>query len=45
MIHFTTYQQNFPCSANGGFQNYGFRMYDTRVARFWGVDPLTKDRN
>jgi RHS repeat-associated protein len=25
------------------FQNYGFRMYDTRVARFWGVDPLTKD--
>jgi len=28
---------------NGAFQNYGFRMYDTRVARFWGVDPLTKD--
>ena len=27
----------------GGFQNYGFRMYDTRLARFWGVDPLTKD--
>ena len=27
----------------GGFQNYGFRMYDTRIARFWGVDPLTKD--
>ena len=25
------------------FQNYGFRMYDTRLARFWGVDPLTKD--
>ncbi|MBO2526368.1 MAG: hypothetical protein CW341_11860 [Bacteroidetes bacterium] len=24
----------------GGFQNYGFRMYDTRIARFWGVDPL-----
>ena len=22
------------------FQDYGFRMYDTRVARFWGVDPL-----
>ena len=28
---------------NGAFQNYGFRMYDTRIARFWGVDPLTKD--
>ncbi len=27
----------------GGFQNYGFRMYDTRLARFLGVDPLTKD--
>ena len=27
----------------GVFQNYGFRMYDTRLARFWGVDPLTKD--
>ena len=27
----------------GGFQNYGFRMYDTRLARLWGVDPLTKD--
>ena len=27
----------------GGFQNYGFRMYDTRIARFWGVDPLAKD--
>ena len=27
----------------GVFQNYGFRMYDTRIARFWGVDPLTKD--
>ena len=28
---------------DGGFQNYGFRMYDTRFARFWGVDPLAKD--
>ena len=27
----------------GAFQNYGFRMYDTRIARFWGVDPLTKE--
>jgi RHS repeat-associated protein len=27
----------------GVFQNYGFRMYDTRIARFWGIDPLTKD--
>lgn len=27
----------------GTFQNYGFRMYDTRIARFWGVDPLAKD--
>lgn len=27
----------------GGFQNYSFRMYDTRIARFWGVDPLAKD--
>ena len=43
MIHFTTYQQSSPRSANGGFQNYGFRMYDTRIARFWGVDPLAKD--
>ena len=24
-------------------QNYGFRMYDTRIVRFWGVDPITKD--
>lgn len=27
----------------GGFQNYGFHMYDTRIARFWGVDPLAKN--
>ena len=27
----------------GVFQNYGFRMCDTRIARFWGVDPLAKD--
>ena len=27
----------------GGFQNYGFRMYDTRIVRFWGVDPLAGD--
>ncbi|MCQ2284152.1 MAG: hypothetical protein MJZ57_04545, partial [Bacteroidales bacterium] len=27
----------------GGLQNYGFRMYDTRIARFWGVDLLAKD--
>jgi RHS repeat-associated protein len=27
----------------GCSQNYGFRMYDTRLGRFWGVDPLTKD--
>jgi len=24
------------------FQDYGMRMYDTRLARFWGVDPLLK---
>ena len=23
--------------------DYGFRIYDTRMARFWSVDPITKD--
>jgi len=27
----------------GAMQNYGFRMYDTRIAKFWGVDPITKE--
>lgn len=26
-----------------GFQNYKYRMYDSRIARFFAVDPLTKD--
>ena len=25
------------------FQDYGMRLYDTRIARFWGVDPLKSD--
>lgn len=25
----------------GNHEDYGYRHFDTRVARFWGVDPLT----
>ncbi len=27
----------------GNHQDYGFRVYDTRIAKFLSVDPLTKD--
>jgi RHS repeat-associated protein len=30
-------------SNTGTFQDYGFRMYDTRIARFISEDPITKE--
>jgi RHS repeat-associated protein len=39
---FNNKENNDDVSGLGNMQNYGMREYDTRIGRFWSVDPLAK---